>query len=253
MRRVASVLALCAALLAAAGASADIRDEFIRIGESVATKVAVDPADFLYDIHLASEDRTPLPIDKDWQIGTNIFPGIIPFTEVSLGVKSKVKGEHGGWPQIDLNAGGWDSIASSVVGNYVEDFKGNLWGLRAGVSGSVSLDPRLRLFAGYEFSQMRVDVNIKFKDMNTKTGLELRVLQALSNLHVGKTEHFVFTGAEVLRTARKRIVAEVGYGVVHNKLLARLTWASRSFDTGFAFYPEGAWVLWPIWNFQVRF
>jgi hypothetical protein len=246
-------VAACAALGLAAVASASVKDEFIRIGEDVGTKIALDPADFLFDIHLTSEDHTPLPIDKDFEVTTNLFPSFIPFTELGAEFKAKLKREHGGWPQIDMNLGGWDSIAGSVISGQVKDFKGTLWGLHGGLLATGSVDPRLRLFGGYEFSQMRVDIAVTFNNTKTNSGTGFDLQNSFSKVNVGKTEHFLVAGAEVLRTTKKRLVAEIDYGVVSNKLVAKLTWASRSFDTGIAFYPESAWVLWPIWNFQVRF
>ncbi|MEK7474974.1 MAG: hypothetical protein AAB152_04985 [Candidatus Coatesbacteria bacterium] len=253
MNHVIRALSLCFAVVWASAAPASIKNELIRIGEAVLTKIALDPADFLFDIHLNAEDRTPLPIDKDGQVGMNVFPALIPFTEVNLSGKAKLHREHAGWPQIDINFGGWNSIAGMVASGMVEDFKGGLYGYHGGISAAVSADPRLRLFGGYEFSQMRVDVTVNFKDSSTSTGTGFDLQNSLSHLNVGKTEHFLFAGAEVLRSARKRLVAEVGYGVVSNKLMARLTWSSKNFDSGFVFFPESAWVLWPVWNFQVRF
>lgn len=253
MRHAIRLVVVVAAGVCATAASASIRGELIRIGSNLATAVALDPADFLFDIHLNAEDRTPLPIDRNWQVGTNLFPALLPFTELNLSAKGKLHREHAGWPQIDVSVGGWDSIAGSVASSMVDDFSGGLFGYHAGISAAVTLDPRLRVFGGYEFSQMRVNVSVDFKDNVTDSGTGFDVQNSFSKLNTGKTEHFLFAGGEVLRSARKRLVAEVGYGVVSNKLIARITWASKNFDTGFAFYPEGAWVLWPLWNFQVRF
>jgi len=253
MRHLARGLVLCLVAAWAAGVSASVRDEAIKVLSDAATQIALDPADFFFDLHLNTEDRTPLPIDKDWQVGTNILPGTLPFAELNLSGKGKLHREHGGWPQIEVGAGGWYSVAGGIVSSQVDDFSGNLFGYHGGISFSLSADPRLRIFGGYEFSQMRVNVSVDFEDEVTNSGTGFDIQNSFSHLNTGKTEHFLFAGAEVLRSARKRLVTEIGYGVVGNKLVARLTWSSKNFDSGFAFYPEGAWVVWPFWTFQVRF
>jgi hypothetical protein len=252
-------ICLFAGLVAAAAAPASAKDFVTKLTDQ-AIKFGIDeafrvfkagPVDFLYDIHLNAEDRTPLPIDKDWQVGTNLAPNTLPFAELNLSGKTKLHREHAGWPQVDVNLGGWYSVAGPVLNSVVKDFKGQLYGIHGGILAAASADPRLRVFAGYEFSQMRTDMDITWKPATDPVVAAWELV--FQTVHGGVTEHFLFAGAEVLRTSRKRLVAEIGYGVVHNKLVARLTWASKNFDTGFAFYPEGAWVVWPVWNFQVRF
>lgn len=243
----ALVMPLC---LGGGRASADLADEFKRIGLDIATQIATDPADFLFDTHLSSEDRTPLPVDKSWQLGMNIFPALLPFGRLGIDGKTRVKREHGGWPQLQLGWGYWNFIPSSALP--ADDFSAVLHGWHAGLQAAVSVDPRLRLFAGYEITQMRVDVDLNL-DTAGQTGTELNLSNSFSSLHTGKTEHFLFMGGEMLRSPTKRLIAELGYGIVSSKLIARITWASKYFDNGLSFYPEGAFAFWPFWNFQVRF
>jgi hypothetical protein len=105
---------------------------------------------------------------------------------------------------------------------------------------------------------MRVDIDIKDTTSDTSTSTSTdefdfsKEIQK-NDIHVVKHEHFLFAGAELLRTPKKRLITELGYGPLNRKLIIRVTWASRSFDTGLCFYPEGAWTLWPFMNFQVRF
>jgi hypothetical protein len=139
-----------------------------------------------------------------------------------------------------------------------DSFAASLWGGHIGLAVSESLHPRLRLFGGYEYTWMRADIDIKDNasstSASTSTG-DFDFMEELkkNDISVVKSEHFLFAGAELLRTPKHRLVSEMGYGVVTRKLMIKVTWASQSFDTGFSFYPEGAWTLWPFWNFQVRF
>jgi hypothetical protein len=241
-------------MLAPGAARASFSTDLERIGTDLATRIVLDPLDFLYDLHLTTEDRTPLPVDRRFQVGTNLFPNLVPFTQFALSGKGRLHREHGSWPQVDLRLGGWYFIGGAIVSSAVKEFTGSLFGYHAGLSAAVTVDPRLRVFGGYEFSQLRANVDIEFDpDSGTNSGTGFDLQNAFSSLHAGRADHFLFVGGEVLRTPVKRLVAEAGWGLVNRKLIARITWASRNFDTGFAFYPEGAWALWPVWNFQVRF
>jgi len=71
-------------------------------------------------------------------------------------------------------------------------------------------------------------------------------------IKIGLSEHFFYAGAEMMRTAEKKIAVEMGYGLTKSKLIARITWIRKNFDTSLAFYPESAWALWPLVNVQWR-
>ncbi len=245
-------LCLACALGAAGPVRADVGTDFKKIGEDMAAQIILNPSEFLYDIQMTTEDRTPLPGNRVFSFGTNIFPNLLPFTELSGETKTRLHREHGGWPQVDLHLGAWDLLAGSLIpkGN----FEGSIWGIHGGLSAGFSLDPRLRAFFGYQFSSMFANFHItpdSSSSSNTGTGFD--VANSLENINTGRMEHYMYIGGEMFRSPTKRLVAELGFGLVKNKLVMRLTWASRNFDTGLAFYPEGAWVLWPFANFQVRF
>ncbi len=220
------------------------------------TQIATNPSEFLYDISQTTEDRTPLPGNRDFSFGTNMFPNLLPFTELSGETKVRVHREHGGWPQVDTHVGGWKLLLASLLPK--DTIEGSLWGIHGGLSACYSLDPRLRIFAGYQASAMFADIITHLTPPTTTGTAEsafdtAALYSSLENIHTGRVEHFMYVGGEMFRTPSKRLVAELGYGLVKNKLTMRLTWASRNFDTGLSFYPEGAWVLWPFANFQVRF
>ena len=126
---------------------------------------------------------------------------------------------------------------------------------------SESLDPRLRVFAGYEYSAMRFDITglqELTKDDSASSATDFSGSDLLGSsipdaFHVGKTEHYLIVGSELLRTPVKRLAAHIGYGMTSNRFVLRLTWESRFFDTGLAFYPDGTLIFSPLMNFQVRF
>jgi len=221
-----------------------VTDQFINMGIDTGLQIIQDPGDFLFDVHLVSQDRTPLPVGKAFQGGINLFPNLIPWGQLASSWKAQLHREHGGWPQIDTFFGGWSFVPAWFI--KTDDFKGaSFWGYHGGLDVSESVDPHLRLFVGYEYTQMRIGATwskpLKLEEME------------ISSINVGKSEHFAFVGAELMQAQAKRLVLETGYGLVSSKIMMKVTWSSRNFDTGIVLYPEGACVIWPMWNFQVRF
>jgi len=239
----------------AAPARGDLKSQFISAGTDIATRIATDPGNFLFDIHLNAEDQSPLPVGKVFSWSTNIFPDLVPFGELGLEMKAQAHREHGNWPQIDVFAGGWDSVAVTVANSASgsTDFSGSLVGYHAGFVVAESLNPLLRVFGGYEYTQMRA--NVSFGSGLTSSGGSgtFSALDTLTSVTAAVTEHFLFAGAEVFRTPAKHLNAEVGYGVVGKRIVLRMIWASPHFDTSLNFFPEGAWTLWPSMNFQWRY
>lgn len=231
-------------------------------GISLATQIASDPGSLLYDLHLTYEDRDPLPVGKIVQVHTTLFPGIFLLGELGGAAKVQLRREHGDWPQIDLFGGGWTSAITMIAGksasnnssssNNSIDPNAKLYGYHFGVTAAESVDPRLRLFASIEGSWMTVSAKINHSGAPSSTST-YNPLDSIDEIAVGKSDGFLWVGSELLRTERKRFVTEIGYGFWGKKLAARMTWSSRNFDTGLAFYPESAIVVWPVANFQVRF
>lgn len=251
-----ALLLAFAMLVVPPGHAASVGDQLTEMGIRTGQAIVTDPGDFLFDIHLNNQDRAPLPVGKIGQVGLNLFPNLLPWTEAGLSLKGRALREHGGLPQVDIIGGAWKSILSMAVKS--DSFASSLWGGHAGFTVSESLHPRLRLFGGYEYTWMRADIDIKDDTSGTSAATstgDFDFMEELkkNDISVVKAEHFLFAGAELLRTPKHRLVSEMGYGVMTRKLIIKVTWASRSFDTGFSFYPEGAWTLWPFMNFQVRF
>lgn len=248
-------LAVVALGCLAAPARSDLKSQFTSWGTNIATGIATDPALFLFDLHLNAEDQSPLPVGKVFSWSTNLFPSLIPFGELGLEMKGQAHREHGLWPQIDVFAGGWDSVAIALAngGSGATEFSGSLVGFHAGFVVAKSLQPLLRVFGGYEFSQLRADVQFGGSGLSTGGGGTFSALNTITGVTSGIAEHFLFAGAEVFRTPEKHFNAEVGYGVVGKHLMLRMIWASPHFDTALNFFPESAWALWPSINFQWRY
>lgn len=259
MTRSGGKLVLAAGLLAAVmAAGGPGRASFESSLQSVGAKIVADLPTFLYDnFHECTTNMSPLYTGRRYEVSTNLFPSTLPWLELNMAGKAQVKREHGYWPQIDVLAGGWTSLIASLVPTDTgdegedEDLKPSLFGYNFGIIVTESLDPRLRLFFGYDYSQMRVKVDLSdVKDEEEDDGWDF----IPDKIDVGKGEHYLLMGAELLRTPQKRLVTQIGYGLASNRFSARLMWCSKRFDTGLIFFPEGyPLIVWPVMNLQVRF
>jgi len=212
----------------------------------IGTGIISDPASFLYDLHQNMEDVTPSGVGRRLEFGTTLFPSFMPLAMLNGNAKYQVLREHGGIPQVDILGGGW----TSLITKFVPDVKVDWWGWNLGFLVSGTVDPRMRLFGGYEYSQMRASWDLKGK---IKASSGLLDMSSLNTGDIGKAEHILTIGSEVLRGQDKLLVAQLGFGVTTQRLSARLTWKGNVFDSGITFYPEGSWVIWPFEAYRLKF
>jgi hypothetical protein len=250
-KKLGLVAGLLSALLAAGGPA---RASFEGQLQSMGAKIVSDLPTFLYDnFHECTTNMSPLYTGRRYEVSSNLFPSFLPWGELNLAGKAQVKREHGYWPQVDVLAGGWFSlIASFLPADVKEDVDPSIFGYNLGLIVTESLDPRLRLFFGYDYSQLRVKASLQeLKDEEDEDdGWDF----IPDDVDVGKGEHYMVLGAELLRNPDKRLVTQIGYGLSSNRFTARLMWCSKRFDTGLIFFPEGyPLILWPVMNVQVRF
>jgi hypothetical protein len=246
MKGIVFKIMLLAGLVAlpGAGSALTMMDRAIGIG----TGIVSDPAGFLYDLHQNMEDVTPSGVGRHVEFGTCLFPSFMPMAMLNGNAKVQVLREHGGIPQLDLLGGGW----TSLITKFVPDITVDWWGWNLGFLVSATVDPRMRLFGGYEYSQMRASWDLKGKiKADSKSGA--LDMTSLNTGDVGKTEHILTIGSEVLRGQDKLLVAQLGFGLTTQRLSARLTWKGNVFDSGITFYPEGSWVLWPFEAYRLKF
>ncbi|MEK7764639.1 MAG: hypothetical protein AAB368_00240, partial [bacterium] len=154
----------------------------------------------------------------------------------------------------------WNSLPVLIAGSALTA-KPSLYGYNAGITVSETIDPRLRVFAGYEYSAMRFKlegIHDMIEGDSGSSSTDLSDSFSLANtvpdaFNVGKTEHYIIIGSELLRTPTKRLAAHIGYGVTSNRFVLRLMWESKWINSGLAFYPDGTLIFSPLMNFQVRF
>ena len=217
---------------------------------SIGTGIATDPASFLYDLHQNMEDMSPSPVGRRVDVGTVLFPSFLPLAMINGNGKIQVLREHGGIPQFDLLGGGW----TSLVTKFIPDVKVDWWGWNLGFLVTGTVDPRMRLFFGYEMSQLKAGWDLtgpnEIKDSSSSTGLKA---SSLNKGDIGKTEHILVLGSEVLRARDNFLVAQLGFGLTTQRLSAKLTWRGNIFDSGITFYPEGSWIIWPFEAWRLKF
>ena len=230
--------------LPAVGGALTMMDRGIGIG----TGIISDPAAFLFDLHQVMEDVTPSGVGRRVEFGTCLFPSFMPLAMLIGNAKVQVLREHGGIPQVDILGGGW----TSLITKFIPDITVDWWGWNAGILVTGTVDPRMRLFGGYEYSTMKAGWDLKGQ-IKPSTGASALDMSTLNTGNVGKVEHILTIGSEVLRGQDKFLVAQLGLGLTTQRLSARLTWKGNIFDSGITFYPEGSWVLWPFEAYRLKF
>jgi hypothetical protein len=177
------------------------------------------------------ESTTPLPAGKVVGVQSHLLGGIIivPLPDVTsaynVSAKARVHREGQlmpGFPQIDMAAGRWDSLLSSRLENpdasatdsqtKVTHFDVNGSYLAAVVSSSV--EPRVRLFWGYKYSKLNIDLGLNKPE---------DIFGAQVQSFAGRLEeHTVSAGLEHTYALNKRWIIEGGYGLKNKILTAKV-------------------------------
>jgi len=244
--------AVVLASLAAGPGWADLKDSAISVGTDMLTRILEDPGDLLFNCQLNNEDWRPIPAGRVAQVSTNLVPTIItlplipgvllpgiPLAGLGLDGKVRVLKEYGGWPQIDLRAGGWDWVLLRML----RSWHSKTYGFHGGIGMATTVDPRIRLFGGYQYSSLMADIKLPedMTDSQDQTGMFKVTLP--DEINVGVSEHFLTTGAELLRGPSSFMTVEVGYGLTRKKMVTRIAWCHEAMDAGLSFYPESIYAL----------
>jgi hypothetical protein len=232
--------------LATGPVRAGFNESAMATATDMATRILEDPGDFLFNCHLNNEDWRPIPGGRVAQIGSNLVPTIItipplgvPLGGLGLDGKVRVLREHSWWPQIDLRAGGWDWILLRAL----RSLNSTAYGFHGGLGMATTVDPRIRLFGGYQYTSLRAAIKLPddINDNQDQTGM-FKVTWP-DEINAAVSEHFLYTGAELLRGPSSYMTVEVGYGVTRKKMVTRISWCHEAMDAGLTFYPESVYAL----------
>ncbi|MBI4057184.1 MAG: hypothetical protein HY399_06505 [Elusimicrobia bacterium] len=212
-------------------------------------EILANPAAFFYDFQQDLEATHPLPPGKSLGFQINAFPSFIPFTYGNLSTKIRLHPE-GRWtpglPQFDLIGGYWNMVIAKVAADSSDDVKeANFQGYYGGLVATSSLEPRVRLFWGYKFAQLRADL-----ELNEAVDI---VSTPVSSFKSGLRDHFFFAGIEHPTGIDKTWILQLGYGLQNQIISSKVSWMSKHWEFGLNIYPESPLVLHPVVNYHLNF
>jgi hypothetical protein len=249
--------------LAASAVPARANDIFTNKGEELAADIIANPAQFFFDFQKDMESTNPLPpgnwIGFNWHIGQFLLIPIPDPTVLNLSGKLKLHSE-GHWapgvPQIDLIGGYWDAgplinatgavdknATAAQADTKITDAKFN--GYYAGAVMSSSLEPRVRMFWGYKYSQMNADLTLN-------KGIDFLGTK-VTKFQSGFQDHFLFAGLEHPTDVNQWWNVQFFYGLTTNDFGAKVSWYHKNFELGLNIYPESVIVIHPVLNWHINF
>ena len=237
-------------------------NQFESFGIKQAGKLLSNPTLFVYEFQRNMESTNPLPPGKRFGVNSHLLGGIliIPLPDITsaFNVSAKVRlhpeGKIApGFPQVDLIGGYWDSLLTSSVeqkGATANDTetkitRAKFGGSYAAVVLASSLEPRVRLFWGYKFSRLAIDIGLNRPE--TILG------NTISSFKSELTEHTLSAGIEHTYGQDKRWILEGGYGVKNNLLSAKVSWYLKYVELGLNMYPESVFIMQPQFNLHFNF
>lgn len=262
MRKIITVFSICLAtfFLGASGIFAESQFDSFAIQQ--AGKLLSNPPQFIYEFQRNMESVNPLPPGKRAGINYHFLGGIIlvPLPDITsagnFALKARLHPEgrlYPGLPQVDIVGGYWKSLLTGLIEDKnaketdkdTKVTKADLYGSFYGLTFTSSLEPRVRLYWNYKYSDLSIDINLN----KTEDILGSRV----SSFKGGLTEHTFSAGMEHTYGKDKRWVIEGGYGIKNNLLTAKVSWYRKYFEFGLNIYPESVFVMQPQINFHYNF
>lgn len=258
----ALIALIVAALTQAAATSVLAESQFESFAIQQAGKLLSNPPQFIYEFQRNMESAFPLPPGKRAGLNYHFLGGIIlvPLPDVTsagnLAAKVRLHPEGRlapGLPQLDLVGGYWKSFLSSLIEDKnakatdadTKVTKADLNGLYTGFTMASSLEPRVRLFWGYKYSDLNIDINLNKAE---------NVLgSSVSSFKGSLTEHTFSAGMEHTYGENKRWIIEGGYGMKNNLLSTKVSWYLKYVELGLNIYPESVFVMQPQLNFHYNF
>lgn len=227
-----------------------------------AGKLLSNPPQFIYEFQRNMESTNPLPVGKRFGINYHFLGGIIivPLPDLTsaynVSAKLKLHSEgrlYPGLPQMDVVGGHWDSLLTSMIEDKnakstdadTKVTKASLDGSYAGLIMTSSLEPRVRLFWSYKYSQLDIDIRLN--------KAEEILGSSVDSFKGSLKEHTVSAGIEHTYGKDKRWIMEGGYGVTNNLLTAKVSWYRKYLEIGLNIYPESVFIMQPQVNFHFNF
>jgi hypothetical protein len=237
-------------------------DQFKSFGFEQAGKLLANPPQFIYEFQRNMESTNPLPPGKMMGFNYHFLGGIvlIPLPDVTtagnLSAKVRLHPEGRlipGLPQMDVVGGYWNCFPTSLLEDKnakatdtdTKVTRAELKGYYTGLVMASSIEPRVRLFWSYKYSQtdMTIDLNKAENILGSR----------VSSFSGGLQEHTFAAGLEHTYAQDRRWIIEGGYGMKNNLLTAKVSWYLKYVELGVNIYPESVFVMQPQLNFHFNF
>jgi len=242
-------LLLCAGLLSCAAAPAAAVN-WQGKGAQLLGEILTNPGAFFNDFQQDIEATHPLPPGKWFGVQTGIFPSLLPMTMANISGKVRLHPEgrlSPGLPQLDLIGGYWDMLGTRIAEKNASDDvnSANFKGSYIGAIVTSSLSPRVRLFWGYKYSQLKANLNLK----KTVDILGTQV----SSFESGYQDNYFMAGLEHPTGLNSLWSIQLNYGVRNKTIASKVSWYGKHFEWGLNIYPEGVLVIHPVLNYHMNF
>lgn len=240
MNRAVHAIVMAVICLLFVGAPVAAADDFSSspVGKeliSIGMKFLDNPGDFFYNLHSDNQDFSPVPADRRGAVRFNFFPTFLPLTWGNLSGKVRVLGERASCPQIDIGAMYGDLLALHAVQG---DVKPQFTDYAVGVTASKSMDESTQLFGGAKYSAVVMEVAFS-------TPVVLGDFR-MNDLKFTVSDTMLFAGIRHKTGTNKAMVAQVGYGVKYQKIVARVMATHKHLELGMDIFPEGLFVFHPF-------
>lgn len=225
-------------------------------------KLLANPTQFVYEFQRNMESTNPLPPGKRVGLNYHLLGGIIilPLPDLTSAINGAAKVRlhpegklYPGLPQFDLVGGYWDSLLVASIADKnakptdttTKITEAKMGGYYTGLTMTTSLEPKIRLFWGYKYSRLDVNVTLNRPE---------KILGATVKSFEGKLdEHTLSAGLEHTYGKDRRWIMEGGYGVKNNLLTAKVSWQRKYLEVGLNIYPESVFIMQPQINFHFNF
>lgn len=244
------------ALILALAASPARANVFEDKGTQLIAEVITNPAAFFYDFQQDLEGTHPLPPGRFLGLQFNLFPSLLPLTYGNISAKYRLHPEgrliHG-LPQFDLIGGYWTMVAATLLEDKsataadadtkIKD--ASFDGYYGGFMMTSSLEPRVRMFWGYKFSQLKANLTLNKSEVFLGT--------PVSSFESGLQEHTLMAGLEHPYAPHKFWSIQLNYGLTNKLITSKVSWYRKWVELGLNIYPEGVLVFHPVVNFHFNF
>lgn len=206
-----------------------------------------NPGDLFFNLQQDIEDCTPLPAGqieglnkKCFGFRFNLFPTFLPTTLGNLSLKVRFNKETEYIPQVDIVGGFGKLLVLNLIPSKSKDNKD--------IPKPENNVYYYALVLSKTFENTILYLGTKYSEFSLKVTLPEEIEfygSKLSEINFNINDTFLFTGIVLPVNGRKRITAQMSYGLKYRKIVARLGAEYNHLQIGLDIFPEGLFVFHP--------